>query len=85
MQDTYKRVHDGKDSSVQANDVCFALHALAATLITCIQCICYHKGEQRISEVRAGRAAGPGVPALGVLVSQSCTRAYIEMTLGMNE
>uniref|UniRef100_A0A5S6QZF7 Cystinosin homolog n=1 Tax=Trichuris muris TaxID=70415 RepID=A0A5S6QZF7_TRIMR len=36
---------------VQLQDVAFAVHALLATLLTCVQCFIYERGSQRISRI----------------------------------
>ncbi|KDO35352.1 hypothetical protein SPRG_00201 [Saprolegnia parasitica CBS 223.65] len=49
VQDDYKALHGGHPNNVQINDVFFALHALAATLITLYQCAVYDRGNQGVS------------------------------------
>ncbi|KFD67703.1 LOW QUALITY PROTEIN: hypothetical protein M514_08558, partial [Trichuris suis] len=38
---------------VQVQDVAFAVHALLATILTCVQCFMYERGSQRISRICA--------------------------------
>ncbi|EQC42219.1 hypothetical protein SDRG_01057 [Saprolegnia diclina VS20] len=49
VQDDYKALHGGHQNNVQINDVFFAIHALAATLITLYQCAVYDRGTQGVS------------------------------------
>ena len=45
----YQLAHGGSLPAVQANDVFFAIHAVAATLVTVVQCFVYPRGTQRVS------------------------------------
>ncbi|CUA76815.1 Cystinosin homolog [Drosophila melanogaster] [Rhizoctonia solani] len=50
VREEYQKRHDGYDSSVQLNDVAFAMHALVLTLVTLFQTFYYPRGpEQRLS------------------------------------
>jgi len=51
IQDQYKEQNNGKENLVQINDVFFAVHAFAATVVTIAQIIFYEKGGQRVSKV----------------------------------
>jgi hypothetical protein len=48
VQEEYAARH-GHRSDVQFNDVCFALHAMALTLVTVLQCFVYQRGGQTLS------------------------------------
>lgn len=41
IQKEYRDTHDGNDNLVKINDVFFAVHALAVTIIYLIQVLCY--------------------------------------------
>jgi len=49
IQEEYEAQNDGKSNLVAINDVVFALHAVAATLVTLIQIAIYEKGTQKVS------------------------------------
>jgi cystinosin len=49
VQDMYADAYGGSGTIVDANDVFFAVHALAMTLITAAQCLMYERGNQRVS------------------------------------
>jgi len=51
IQDEYFDLHPQGVNPVQANDVFFTLHAVAATLVTIVQCFLYQRGNQRVSRV----------------------------------
>jgi len=59
------RVQYGHDPAVQANDVFFALHAVAVTLLTGAQIFMYDRGGQRLSYTCVGILAALGL-AIGV-------------------
>ncbi|CAE6435118.1 unnamed protein product [Rhizoctonia solani] len=44
VREEYRQRHNGYDNSVQLNDVAFAIHALALTLVTWSQTFYYHRG-----------------------------------------
>jgi len=50
IQQEYMDENDGKANLVAINDVFFALHAVAATLVVIIQIIIYERGEQKVSK-----------------------------------
>lgn len=50
VDEQYKHFHNGKSNAVQANDVVFALHAVLITAITCVQCVVYERGDQKLSK-----------------------------------
>lgn len=45
----YQKAHNGSLPAVQTNDVFFAVHAVAATLVTMVQCCIYERAGQRVS------------------------------------
>ncbi|OQR99544.1 Lysosomal Cystine Transporter (LCT) Family [Achlya hypogyna] len=49
VQDEYKRFHNGLPNAVQINDVFFALHAVAVSLLTYYQTTIYNRGGQVVS------------------------------------
>ncbi|CAE6457634.1 unnamed protein product [Rhizoctonia solani] len=50
VREEYRQRHNGSDSSVQPNDVAFAVHALVLTLVTLFQTFYYPRGSgQRLS------------------------------------
>jgi len=51
IQEQYRQSNGGKDNLVQLNDVFFAVHAFAATVVTILQILFYQKGNQRVSWV----------------------------------
>lgn len=48
IKEEYKKQNNGHTSSVQANDVFFALHALFFTVLTICQSIYYQSGTQKV-------------------------------------
>ena len=46
----YAAANNGLRPSVQSNDVFFGIHAVAVTLITCIQIIIYERGSQTLAQ-----------------------------------
>ena len=50
--------------AVELNDVVFALHALAVTLLTAAQCCAYPRGKQRVHGAVIAAACGAGAAAV---------------------
>eukprot|EP00656_Telonema_subtile_P038746 TRINITY_DN4393_c0_g1_i1.p1 TRINITY_DN4393_c0_g1~~TRINITY_DN4393_c0_g1_i1.p1 ORF type:complete len:235 (-),score=50.67 TRINITY_DN4393_c0_g1_i1:113-817(-) len=51
IQEAYRHKHGKSSNDVQANDVFFALHGMALTLITAAQCWIYERGGQTVSKL----------------------------------
>jgi cystinosin len=49
IQEAYRAANHGQSNQVQANDVFFALHALAMTLVIVAQIFMYERGSQKFS------------------------------------
>jgi cystinosin len=49
VQDMYANAYGGSGAIVDANDVFFAVHALAMTMLIAAQCMMYERGNQRVS------------------------------------
>ena len=65
MRAEYRAAHGGADSDVRSNDVFFALHALAMTLVAGAQAAVYGSGGQTLS---VAVAAGLGGAVSGIAV-----------------
>lgn len=63
IQQEYKDAHNGEGNKVDANDVFFALHAVALTVVTLVQIAIYERGGQRVSLFATALAT------IGVLMS----------------
>lgn len=51
VQRQYRQVHPRGNIPVEANDVAFSLHALAATSLTLLQCFIFERGSQKVSKL----------------------------------
>lgn len=57
VREMYRKRHEGQGNGVRINDVVFALHACAATLVTIVQCFIYESGSQKLSHTCMAIAA----------------------------
>ncbi|KDO35315.1 hypothetical protein SPRG_00164 [Saprolegnia parasitica CBS 223.65] len=77
VQDEYKRYHHGLPNAVQINDVFFALHAVAVSLLTYYQTTIYTRGNQVVSTT-CKVAVAVGVVAAAVFWrSRSSTLSFL--------
>uniref|UniRef100_A0AAY4CZ54 Cystinosin n=1 Tax=Denticeps clupeoides TaxID=299321 RepID=A0AAY4CZ54_9TELE len=51
IKEEFLRIYPNGVNPVDPNDVFFSLHALALTLVYVCQCVCYERGDQKVSKV----------------------------------
>ncbi|KAM7534431.1 hypothetical protein Aperf_G00000117995 [Anoplocephala perfoliata] len=51
IQDEYFKIYPLGVNPVQLNDLFFSVHALLITLVVVVQCVVYHRGSQRVSNL----------------------------------
>eukprot|EP01117_Protostelium_nocturnum_P011040 TRINITY_DN4003_c0_g1_i1.p1 TRINITY_DN4003_c0_g1~~TRINITY_DN4003_c0_g1_i1.p1 ORF type:complete len:279 (+),score=59.40 TRINITY_DN4003_c0_g1_i1:32-868(+) len=68
IRKAYADAHQGKEPLVEVNDVVFAVHALAATILTIAQIFIYERGGQRISRLWGGIFVCLNLAVVGYLI-----------------